>query len=327
MVSRTDPSAMRESAPLVSVVIPCYAQAHFLGSAIESALAQEPVPVEVVVVDDGSPDDVVGVATRYPGVRCVRQRNQGLSAARNTGIRASSGGFLVFLDSDDRLLPGALAAGLACFAEHPESAFVYGDFRFMAENGTPLQRRRRHALDVDLYGGMLVRNHIEMTSTVMFRRAVLEELGGFVTSLRSAEDYELLLRIARQRHTSFHGALVAEYRRYESHGSSLSQNPAGMLRSTMAVLHAQRPFVGGNAFYESQLARGIRFFQDYYGGELIGEVRSLIHAHDWKRALRGMVVLVRYYPSGVAERVARRAAAALRALRGRAHPRGKPRAA
>jgi glycosyltransferase involved in cell wall biosynthesis len=304
-------SAMNERAPLVSIIVPCYAQAHFLGSAIESVLAQEAVPLEVVVVDDGSPDDVLGVANRYPGVRYIRQRNQGLSAARNTGIRASSSEFLVFLDSDDRLLPGALAAGLACFAEHPESAFVYGDFRFMAENGSPLERRERHRLDADLYGGMLVRNHIEMTSTVMFRRTVLEQLGGFVTSLRSAEDYELLLRIARQYPTSFHRALVAEYRRYERYGSSLSQNPAGMLRSTMEVLHAQRPFVRGNAYYESQLAEGVRFFQDYYGGELVGEVRSLLHAHAWLGALRGTLVLVRYYPRGVVERAVRRARAAL----------------
>jgi glycosyltransferase involved in cell wall biosynthesis len=303
---------MNERAPLVSVVIPCYAQAHFLGSAIESVLEQETVPLEVIVIDDGSPDDVAGVANHYPSVRYIRQCNQGLSAARNTGLRATSGEFVVFLDSDDRLLPGALKAGLACFAQHPESAFVYGDFRFMAEDGTPLERRERPALDVDLYGGMLVRNHIEMTSTVMFRRSVLEHVGGFSTFLRSAEDYDLLLHIAREHPTSFHRSLVAEYRRYERYGSSLSQNPAGMLRSTIAVLHSQRPFTRGNPYYESQLAEGIRFFQDYYGGELVGEVRSLIRGHAWLAAIRGTYVLARYYPRGIAERVVRRARAALR---------------
>jgi glycosyltransferase involved in cell wall biosynthesis len=303
---------MNEREPLVSVVIPCYAQAHFLGSAIESVLAQDAVPLEVIVIDDGSPDDVASVANRYPGVRYIRQRNQGLSAARNTGLRATSGAFVVFLDSDDRLLPGALKAGLACFAQHPESAFVYGDFRFIAEDGTPLERRERPALDVDLYGGMLVRNHIEMTSTVLFRRSVLEQVGGFSISLRSAEDYDLLLHIARKHPTSFHRSLVAEYRRYERYGSSLSRNPAAMLRSTMVVLHAQRPFTRGNPYYESQLAEGIRFFQDYYGGELVGEIRSLIRDRAWLAALRGTFVLAHYYPRGIAERVVRRVRAALR---------------
>jgi hypothetical protein len=218
-----------------------------------------------------------------------------------------TGDFLVFLDSDDRLLPGALAAGLACFAKHPDSAFVYGDFRFMSEDGAPRDRRVRPRLDVDLYGGLLLRNHIEMISTVLFRRGVLEHEGAFDTSLRSAEDYELLLRLARRYPTSFHRELVAEYRRYQHQGKSLSQNPAVMLRSTMLVLRAQERFVRGNEFYERQLAEGTRFFQDYYGGELVSEVRALAQRHRWLPALRGMLVLLRYYRRGVIERILRRA--------------------
>jgi glycosyltransferase involved in cell wall biosynthesis len=306
---------MSPQAPRVSVVIPCYGQAHFLATALESALVQEGASVQVVVVDDGSPDDVRAVVARYPGARGVRPRNQGLSAARTTGLRESSGEFVVFLDADDRLLPGALAAGLTCFAEHPESAFVYGDFRYMSEAGEPLRRRERPPLDVDLYGGMLVRNHIEMLATVLFQRNIIEREGAFDPSLRSAEDYELLLRIARLHPTSFHRELVAEYRRYERQGSSLSRNPGVMLRSTMRVLHAQRRFTRGNKFYESQLAEGIRFFQDYYGGELVGEVRSLLREHQWLGALRGMVLLLRYYPRGIGERLSRRARSALRQAR------------
>src|ERR671914_179204 len=99
-------------AALVSVVIPCYNQAHFLGEAIESVLAQNYPHFEVVVIDDGSTDNTSEVASRYPGVRCIRQENQGLAGARNTGIRHSSGSYLVFLDSDDRLLPDALDTDL-----------------------------------------------------------------------------------------------------------------------------------------------------------------------------------------------------------------------
>jgi hypothetical protein len=159
---------------------------------------------------------------------------------------------------------------------------------------------------------MLVRNHIEMTSTVLFRRSALYEVGGFRTSLRSAEDYELLLHIARLHPTSFHGALVAEYRRHDQQGSSLTRTPDLMLRSTMRVLHSQRRFTHGNPFYESQLAEGTRFFQDYYGGELVSEVRSLLSRHRWLAALRGTALLLRYYPRGVGARLLRRARAALR---------------
>lgn len=307
---------MSSRAPRVSVVIPCYAQAHLLPTALESVLAQEGASVEAVVVDDGSPDDVRTVAARYAGVRYVHQPNQGLSAARNTGLRESSGEYVVFLDADDRLLPGALAAGLACFDEHPESAFVYGDFRYMSEDGAPLGRRKRPPLEVDLYGGMLIRNHVEMISTALFRRSVLDREGAFDPALRSAEDYDLLLRIARRYPTSFHRELVAEYRRYRRPGKSLSQNAGVMLRSTMRVLRAQRRYARGNAFYESRLAEGTRFFQDYYGGELVGEVRALLREHRWLAALRGMALLLRYYPRGVVERLVRRARTALRLAHG-----------
>src|ERR687890_856397 len=98
-------------AGLVSVVIPCYNQAHFLGEAIESVLAQSYPRFEIIVVDDGSTDDTSKVAARHPGGRYVYQNNQGVSAARNSGLARSEGEYVVFLDADDRLLPEALVAG------------------------------------------------------------------------------------------------------------------------------------------------------------------------------------------------------------------------
>src|SRR5690348_130160 len=118
-----------ENATLVSVVITTYNHARFLGEAIESVLAQTVPPFEVIVVDDGSTDDPAAVVRRYPQLRLIRQRNQGLAAARNTGWRASGGSYLVFLDADDRLLPNALAANLRRLAEWPECAFAYGAYR------------------------------------------------------------------------------------------------------------------------------------------------------------------------------------------------------
>src|SRR4029450_1113854 len=98
--------------PKVSVVIPCYRQAHFLTEAIASALRQSYSNLEIIVVDDGSPDNTEEVVRRFPGVRYIRQRNQGLAAARNAGVRASTGDFVIFLDADDRLVPGAVTSGM-----------------------------------------------------------------------------------------------------------------------------------------------------------------------------------------------------------------------
>ena len=115
---------------LVTVVIPCYNQAHFLTEAIESVLSQSYPNFEVVVVDDGSTDDTSEVAGRYPQkVRLIRQENRGLSGARNTGIGHARGEYVVFLDADDRLLPEALEVGIEQLEAHPECAFVSGHCR------------------------------------------------------------------------------------------------------------------------------------------------------------------------------------------------------
>ena len=80
-----------EQAALVSVIIPCYKQADFLPGALESALAQTHCETEIIVVDDGSPDNVFEVVGRYPTVKCVQQKNQGLARARNAGFRGEHG--------------------------------------------------------------------------------------------------------------------------------------------------------------------------------------------------------------------------------------------
>ena len=89
---------------LVSVIIPLYNARRYVAQAIESALNQTYSNVEVIVVDDGSTDDPLEVISKYP-VRVIRQDNQGVSAARNTGIREATGEFIVTLDADDAISP------------------------------------------------------------------------------------------------------------------------------------------------------------------------------------------------------------------------------
>ena len=125
----TEPVRRPLDEPLISIVIPCYNHAGYLGGAIESALSQTYQNREVIVVDDGSRDAPGDVTARYPGVMCIHQSHQGLGAARNAGIEASKGELLVFLDADDRLLPKALESGLECLRAHPDCGFVFGAHR------------------------------------------------------------------------------------------------------------------------------------------------------------------------------------------------------
>jgi glycosyltransferase involved in cell wall biosynthesis len=278
--------------------------AHFLGEAIESVLAQTYRRVEVIVVDDGSPDDTALVAGRYPSVRCVRQPNQGLAAARNRGFRESGGDYLVFLDADDRLLPEALALGVAELRAHPESAFVSAAYRNIAEDGEPLPTPP-WPLDVgaDHYRELLLRNYIGVHNTVMYCRWALEAIGGFDVTRRAGEDYDLYLRIARRFPIARHPAMVAEYRRY---ATSMSRDPARMLRAMMQILHAQRPHVRGHRQYEDAYRRGIRHFQNLYGERLVERIRRDMHAHRWRPALAGALVLLAYCPRGFVMHLSRK---------------------
>ena len=166
----------------VSVVIPCYGQAHFLREAIESVIAQAH-PAEIVVVDDGSPDNTAEVAARYPQVRYVRQENKGLAEARNSGFRVATGDYLMFLDADDRLTPNAVEAHLKCFTEHPEAQLTVGDIDHIAEDGSYLGSPRWPMLKANFYEELLKVNHIANTIAVMMRREVVANVGGFEAEL------------------------------------------------------------------------------------------------------------------------------------------------
>jgi glycosyltransferase involved in cell wall biosynthesis len=280
---------------LVSVIIPCYNQAHFLGEAIESVLKQTYPHFEVVVIDDGSTDNTSEVAARYPGVRCVRQENLGLAGARNTGIRRSNGSYLVFLDADDRLLPNALEVGLKHLEERPECAFVSGHCKLIGVDGSSLPTPDPVLIEEDHYQTLLLNTYIWMPATVTYRRAVFEIVGVFDTSVSPSADYHLYLRVAREYPVYHHGEVVAEYRQ---HGTNMTRNPAMMLKAVVTVLRAQRPYAMGKRSYKKAYGTGISFWRGHYGDPLMQEVQDYLWKRDWRRASKGLLVLLRYHPYG-----------------------------
>jgi SAM-dependent methyltransferase len=282
--------------PLVSVIITSYNQTRFLSDAIESVLTQTYSQFEIVVVDDGSTDNALEVVARYPGVRYIRQDNQGLSAARNKGLRESHGAYLVFLDADDRLLPIALETGMGCLQAHPECGFVSGHYSLMASDGSPMRRRQRQCVERNHYQALLRRNYIAMHATVMYRRAIFESVGEFSTSLKACEDYDLYLRIARRVPVYCHDKVVAEYRQ---HGANMSHNHQLMLKSALSVLQSQRKYIKGHKESEKAYQTGMKFWQTLYGDPLLTEVlRSLAHG-EWRQAMRETLAMQQSYPEGV----------------------------
>ena len=233
------PGALEGDAPFsVAVVIPTFNRASFLGDALRSVFAQTVAPREVIVVDDGSDDDPGSIVADFSRARLLRQANAGPSAARNAGIAAAASHYVMCLDSDDVLLPTAIESSLACFAENPDVAFVYGAHQRVDEALAPIGAPYFAPMARHAYHDLLRNNHIHMLGTVMFNRAKLVQPGGFDTGISRSEDYELFLRLARQHPIADHPALVAQYR---IHRANLSARPAEMAASALAAQERHRP--------------------------------------------------------------------------------------
>jgi glycosyltransferase involved in cell wall biosynthesis len=275
------------------VIIPCYNHGHFLGDAIASAQRQHGVACEIIVVDDGSTDDTGRVAAAFPGVRYVRQRNAGLSAARNTGLVAATGPYLVFLDADDRLLPGALAAGVGALTRAPDAAFAYGGHVNVDRWGAPLPPSPTVPLGVDPYATLLRGNCIVNPAAVIYRRWVFDRVDAFDTGLTAAEDYDVYLRIAREFRIVEHSSVVVEYRR---HSAAMSADPARMLRNTLRVARAQRPWALRTRARLHAWREGILKWEDYYGRPLAWRAGRRLGEGRWYSAATDIATIVRHTP-------------------------------
>jgi glycosyltransferase involved in cell wall biosynthesis len=195
------------SEPAFSVIIPAYNEADLVGSAIESVLRQSRSDWEAIVVDDGSTDGTAEAVRpfeeRDPRIRLLRKENAGLSAARNSGFEVARGRYVSFLDSDDLLMPGYLEAMGAALDADPDAGLAYTDAWLMDADTRRIKRTTAMspwtpavhpaALSLDMIRLLIPDNFIFVSTTVP--RSVLDDVGLFDPELRSAEDYDLWLRI------------------------------------------------------------------------------------------------------------------------------------
>lgn len=212
--------------PHVSIIIPCYNYARFLPEAIESALEQTHVPLEVIVIDDGSTDDSYEVALRYaPEVKVIKQPQMGLVEAHNRGLRESVGEYITRLDADDVFRQSYVETLLAQLLRTPKAAYAYGAMEYFgARSGVLRAPPFSPAL-------LLVGNYVN--SSALVRRADALAVGGFHPNSQNAwEDWDFCLRLLE---FGRYGVAVPEallrYRRHES----TSRNPPSRWRAYKAL--------------------------------------------------------------------------------------------
>ncbi|MGA3067356.1 MAG: glycosyltransferase [Tepidisphaeraceae bacterium] len=185
----------------VTVIIPAYRAAETIGLAVRSVLAQTFPPDEILVIDDGSPDDLASALAEFgSSVTLIRQPNGGVASARNRGIAAARGDFLAFLDADDYWEPKKLQRQIEIFQSHPEVGLVASRFFTQYPHGVPIPAETpQHWLDhvIRPVGNRVVEMawHV-WTGTVVVRRHSLGD-ARFLTELEPAEDRDLWISVLR----------------------------------------------------------------------------------------------------------------------------------
>jgi glycosyltransferase involved in cell wall biosynthesis len=220
--------------PQVTAIIPVYNGAGYVGAAVQSALGQRDVAVEVLVIDDGSTDDTWRVLGEFgDAIRKVRQENAGHVRSRNRGARLAAGDWLAFLDADDEWLPDKLAKQLALAGD--EVAMVYTDrVNFGGcDRIAPVQSEGVRQYEGDVFEQLLLDNFVTVSSVIM-RKDWFTQLGGFEEELLVCEDWDLWLRYSAA------GGKVRLCRepltRYRWHPGSMSNNQERMCQGRLKVL-------------------------------------------------------------------------------------------
>ncbi len=187
---------MDDRGSVISVVIPTYNRRELLPRAIGSVLNQTRAPREIIVVDDGSTDDTAQiVGNDFPQVELILQENQGVSAARNSGIKTAPGDWLAFLDSDDAWLPHKLEKQLDMLVRHPEMKICHTGETWL-KNDRQVGQKKKHQKP----SGWIFQKCLELCaispSSVLIKREVFDTVGLFDESLPACEDYDLWVRIS-----------------------------------------------------------------------------------------------------------------------------------
>lgn len=187
---------------LVSVIIPAYKAGQYIEETIQGVLQQSHSNFELIIVDDGSPDNQAQVieplAAADARIQYIRQKNGGVSSARNHGFRLSKGNYVAFLDADDIWLPNNLESKLAKFATDPQLGLVHSDMAIMDGNST-LTGETKSGKEGYILEDLLSWNGtcVPTPSSILVKREVVEQVGGFDLELSNAADQEFFFRVAK----------------------------------------------------------------------------------------------------------------------------------
>ena len=250
--------------PVLSVIVPTYNRAWCIERCLDALLVESPnVPMEVVVVDDGSTDGTDEVLQGYrDAVTIIRQSNGGPGAARNAGVRGSKGALVAFMDSDDENLPGRLKMQVDYMTSHEDVVLTFGAIAFRSRPAEPylstLEARDEWSTMADPYLHLLTSaGECVNTMTAMVRRDCFDRVGGFDSRHRCAEDTDLWPRIGELGPFAYHGRpmTLVNDTRIEDKISRSSRVYTDGARAIIGVLKRDRRLSPGDRAIAERLAK------------------------------------------------------------------------
>jgi hypothetical protein len=281
----------------VSIIIPTYNIERFIRQTIDAILAQSCKDIEIIVVDDGSTDGTRDLVRAYGApVRLVEQKNAGVCAARNHGLREARSPFICFIDHDDYWYPDKLESQLAEMNRDPELGVVYTNFEFWRQDAQgqypePASfSRPQPATQTDpefsgwIYPQLLLDCWV-LTSTAMFRAEVLREVGAFDESLPYSEDWDLWLRISRRYRFTKLSRPSTLYRQLPTQGSRVLR-PIDYRTRLLERAVAQWGLAGpdGKALSRSRFAAQLASYHQSYGFDRLKGGQRLLACQSFLKA-------------------------------------------
>ncbi|PZA09405.1 hypothetical protein DNX69_25250 [Rhodopseudomonas palustris] len=296
----------RKWEPLVSIVMPTRNHGRFIRASIDSVLSQDYPNIEFLVMDGASTDDTVDILNSYGDrIRWISEPDKGQADAINKGIARLHGDIVAYLNSDDILLPGAVAAAVACFREHPECDMIYGNADYIDVDGRVIGAYATADYSLD----RLMHDCCVCQPAAFWRRRIADRIGTFDASLQTAMDYDYWLRIATSggiiRHTP---RKLAQSRLHED-AKTLAMRGI-IYQEIFDICGRHGGYVSLNYFFGLW---SYRFYESWRGGERLRALAphlyrfpAVLHFSSQALTLASNPVTLRYVARSLYEAIGRR---------------------
>jgi glycosyltransferase involved in cell wall biosynthesis len=298
----------------VSVVIPAFNSANYLRAAVDSALNQTVLPLEVLVINDGSSDNTQDVIKEYgSSIRGFYQRNSGPAVARNRGIAEAKGDFIAFLDADDTWTPDKIETQINYLEYHKNVNIVhtaYFNVNMLSDN-LIASSKIRDEFTGNCYREFFFRNGVQMSSVVVLKECLIK-VGGFDQNIRraSTEDYDLWFRIARDYEFGYVRRPLVYYRHHDANATRVAiAIREGELYVLNKALHADPQLVKlvgkrevRNRLHELHFEIGYRYHDSRNSARARKSFIEAIRLHP-RNFYTWLLLFTSYFPSALVRRL------------------------